>query len=235
MTAPFLSIEKLTKTFRLHMLDGLVLPAVREVSFQVDQGEFVGLAGPSGAGKSTVLKCIYRTYLATGGTILFASKQLGTVDLATLSEREVLELRRNEIGFVSQFLRVIPRVGALDLVAEPIRHRLNLPLEEARLQAAELLDRLKIPNRLFSAYPATFSGGEQQRVNIARVMVVDFPILLLDEPTASLDAENRAIVLELILAARRRGAAVLGIFHDAEARAAVATREIDFSRLAAAA
>ncbi|MEN9355780.1 MAG: hypothetical protein RL318_3105, partial [Fibrobacterota bacterium] len=145
---------------------------------------------------------------------------------ATLSEREVLELRRNEIGFVSQFLRVIPRVGALDLVAEPIRHRLGLSLDEARLQAGALLDRLKIPKRLFSAYPATFSGGEQQRVNIARAVAWKPSLLLLDEPTASLDRASAEIALELLSDLRQQGCTLIGVFHDPELLARVADRHL---------
>jgi alpha-D-ribose 1-methylphosphonate 5-triphosphate synthase subunit PhnL len=221
-----LSIENLSKTFRLHMMGGLEVQAVNGVSFDVRAGEFVGLSGPSGAGKSTVLKCIHRTYLPTAGVVGFASKRLGTVDLARLPEREIIELRRTEIGFVSQFLRVIPRVGALDLVAEPIRHRLELPLEEARERAAVLLDRLRIPRKLFAAYPATFSGGEQQRVNIARAVGWKPTLLLLDEPTASLDRQSAEIALQLLSELRDDGCTLLGIFHDPELLSRVADRII---------
>ena len=221
-----LSIENLSKTFRLHMLGGLEVPAVKDVSFEVREGEFVGLSGPSGAGKSTVLKCIHRTYLPTAGAVRFASKRLGPVDLVHLSEGNILELRRTEIGFVSQFLRVIPRVGALDLVAEPIRHRLDVPLDEARNRAAALLDRLRIPRRLFDAYPATFSGGEQQRVNIARAVGWKPSLLLLDEPTASLDRHSAETALQLLSELRDEGCTLLGIFHDPELLSRVADRII---------
>lgn len=209
-----LSVRNLSKTFHLHMLGGGPLPAVGDVSFDVGRGEFVGLAGPSGAGKSTVLKCVHRTYLASAGQILYDSPSMGQVDLASLEEGRVIDLRRTEIGFVSQFLRVIPRVGALDLVAEPIVHRLGTDLETARARAAELLDRLHIPRRLFEAYPATFSGGEQQRVNIARAVGWRPALLLLDEPTASLDAGSVEVVVELLQELRNGGATLLGIFHD---------------------
>lgn len=209
-----LSIRNLSKTFLLHMLGGVSLTAVEDVSFDVGRGEFVGLAGPSGAGKSTVLKCIHRTYIASSGRILYDSPSKGEVDLATLDESGVIDLRTTEIGFVSQFLRVIPRVGALDLVAEPIVHRLGTDLAIARGRAADLLDRLRIPRRLFDAYPATFSGGEQQRVNIARAVGWSPSLLLLDEPTASLDAGSVEIVVELLQELRAGGATLLGIFHD---------------------
>lgn len=224
--AAMLSIRNLSKTFRLHMLGGVELPAVSGVSFDVLQGEFVGLAGPSGAGKSTVLKCIHRTYLASSGEILYASSRQGKVDLAKLPEPDILELRRTEIGFVSQFLRVIPRVGAQDLVAEPIRIRLGLDASAAAARAAELLDRLRIPRRLFSAYPATFSGGEQQRVNIARAVAWEPRLLLLDEPTASLDAASVETVVELFTELRRGGATLVGIFHDPELLERIADRTV---------
>jgi alpha-D-ribose 1-methylphosphonate 5-triphosphate synthase subunit PhnL len=211
-----LSIRNLSKTFRLHMLGGVELPAISEVSFEVRPGEFVGLAGPSGAGKSTVLKCIHRTYLATSGEILYTSADSRVVDLVSVAEGEILEFRRTEIGFVSQFLRVIPRVGAQDLVAEPIRLRLGVDLETARLRAASLLDRLGIPRKLFSAYPATFSGGEQQRVNIARAVAWEPRLLLLDEPTASLDKRSVEAVVDLFAQLRQNGATMVGVFHDPE-------------------
>ncbi len=221
-----LTIRNLSKSFLLHMLGGVDLPAVSDVSFEVAKGEFVGLAGPSGAGKSTVLKCVYRTYLASSGAIWYESPALGSVDLATLDEGAVLELRRTEIGFVSQFLRVIPRVGAVDLVAEPIVHRLGVDLATAREQAAGLLERLRIPRRLFSAYPATFSGGEQQRVNIARAVSWRPSLLLLDEPTASLDKASVEVVVELLHELQAGGSTLLGIFHDPELLERVADRTI---------
>lgn len=226
MSTPMLSVENLSKTFRLHMLGGLAVEAVRDVSFTVAAGEFVGLSGPSGAGKSTILKMLHRTYLASRGSIRYASPRLGEVDLVTLPESDVLELRRTEIGFVSQFLQVIPRVGALDLVAEPIRHRLGVPLEEARERARELLLRLRIPANLHEAYPATFSGGEQQRVNIARAVGWKPTLLLLDEPTASLDRVSAGIALELLSALRDEGTTLVGIFHDPELLSRTADRTV---------
>jgi alpha-D-ribose 1-methylphosphonate 5-triphosphate synthase subunit PhnL len=220
-----LVVEQLSKSFRLHMQGGLQVRAVEGVSFQVQRGEFVGLAGPSGAGKSTVLKCIHRTYLPTSGSISFEAKA-GRVDLATLPDREILDLRRTEIGFVSQFLRVIPRVSALDLVAEPLLSRHGIGIEEAKRRAADLLDRLRIPRNLFSAYPATFSGGEQQRVNIARAVGWNPSLLLLDEPTASLDRASAEIALSLLSELRDQGCTILGIFHDPELLSRIADRTI---------
>jgi len=221
-----LSVRNLSKTFRLHMSEGLELHALRDVSFDVAENEFVGLSGPSGAGKSTVLKCIHRTYLASGGSIRYVSRRLGIVDLVDLPDGRVLELRRAEIGFVSQFLRVIPRVAAVDLVAEPIRTRLGVDAEEARSRACALLDRLGIPRRLFSAYPATFSGGEQQRVNIARAVGWNPSFLLLDEPTASLDAGSIERVLELFAQLRNEGSTFLGVFHDPRLLERIADRVV---------
>jgi alpha-D-ribose 1-methylphosphonate 5-triphosphate synthase subunit PhnL len=223
----------LAKRFTLHNQGGLELPVLSGFNLAVEAGECVALNGPSGAGKSTVLRSLYGNYLVQHGHILV--RHLGqVVDLATAAPRVVLGVRRLTIGFVSQFLRVIPRVATRDLVAEPLR-QLGVDAAEAGGRAERLLDRLAIPRRLWDLPPATFSGGEQQRVNIARGLVAERPILLLDEPTAALDAGNRDAVVELIDAARRRGTAIVGIFHDQAVRDAVATRIVDITPPRAAA
>lgn len=223
----------LAKRFILHNQGGLELPVLSGFDLAVEAGECVALNGPSGAGKSTVLRTLYGNYLVQQGHILV--RHLGrVVDLAAAPPRVVLGVRRLTIGFVSQFLRVIPRVATRDLVAEPLR-QLGVAPAEAGARAESLLDRLAIPRRLWDLPPATFSGGEQQRVNIARGLVAERPILLLDEPTAALDAGNRDAVVELIAAARRRGTAIVGIFHDQAVRDAVATRIVDITPPRAAA
>ena len=211
-----INVEKLAKNFTLHILGDKGIEACRDVSFHVPPGGFLGLAGPSGAGKSTVLKCLYRTYLASSGAIHYQSTTFGSVDLATLTEREVIDIRHKEMGYVAQFLKVIPRVSALDVVMEPILSRNGVTKEVARARATELLERLRIPTRLFDAYPATFSGGEQQRINIARAVSWKPRLLLLDEPTASLDRDSVGIVLELLKELRQEGTTMIGIFHDSE-------------------
>jgi alpha-D-ribose 1-methylphosphonate 5-triphosphate diphosphatase len=220
-----LRVVGLVKTFTLHNQGGAELPVLRGVDLEVAAGECVVLDGPSGVGKSTLLRALYGNYLVQQGQILV--RHLGEiVDIAAASPRVVLDVRRRTMGFVSQFLRVIPRVATLDLVAEPLR-RLGADAASARERAEALLDRLSIPCHLWNLPPATFSGGEQQRVNIARGLVAEHPILLLDEPTAALDAANRDAVIELIDAARRRGTAIVGIFHDQAVREAVATRIVE--------
>jgi alpha-D-ribose 1-methylphosphonate 5-triphosphate synthase subunit PhnL len=209
-----ISVENLCKTFTLHILGDKKIEACRDVSFHVPPGGFLGLAGPSGAGKSTVLKCLYRTYLAGSGAIHYQSAAHGPVDLARLPDRAVIDIRHREMGYVSQFLKVIPRVSALDVVMEPIVSRNGVTREVARRRAIELLERLRIPGRLFDAYPATFSGGEQQRVNIARAVSWQPRLLLLDEPTASLDRDSVDIVLALLKELREEGTTMIGIFHD---------------------
>jgi alpha-D-ribose 1-methylphosphonate 5-triphosphate synthase subunit PhnL len=183
------------------------------------------LGGASGVGKSSLLKMIYGNYAVDTGTIALMH-QGAPVDLATVAPRAVLALRRDTIGYVSQFLRTVPRVTALDVVAEPLVSR-GTPREQAREKARALLARLNLPERLWSLPPATFSGGEQQRVNIARGFITNHPVLLLDEPTASLDAKNREVVVEMIAEKKRAGTALLGIFHDDDVRAAVADRIVD--------
>ncbi|MHB1103800.1 MAG: phosphonate C-P lyase system protein PhnL [Devosia sp.] len=228
---PLLSIRSVAKTFTMHLRDGVVLPVVEGVSFEVNAGECVVLGGPSGAGKSSILKMVYGNYAVDSGSIQLT--HLGeSVDLASADPRMVLTLRRDTIGYVSQFLRTVPRVSALDVVAEPLSVR-GAEKEAARERAKILLARLNLPERLWSLPPATFSGGEQQRVNIARGFITDHPVLLLDEPTASLDATNRAVVVEMIAEKKRAGTALLGIFHDEEVRAAVADRIVDVTSFAA--
>jgi len=230
MTA-LLSVRDVAKTFTMHLRDGVVLPVVEEVSFEVHAGECVVLGGPSGAGKSSILKMVYGNYAVDSGSIQLT--HLGeSIDLASADPRMVLALRRDTIGYVSQFLRTVPRVSALDVVAEPLVIR-GADRDAARERAKLLLDRLNLPERLWALPPATFSGGEQQRVNIARGFITDHPVLLLDEPTASLDAVNRAVVVEMIAEKKQAGAALLGIFHDEDVRAEVADRIVDVTSFAA--
>ena len=191
------------------------------------------LAGPSGAGKSSILKMIFGTYRCDAGRIIVQHGD-GTIDVAAAEPRQILELRRDSLGYVSQFLRAVPRVAAIDVVAEPLVMS-GVTRQSAQQQAAALLSRLNIPERLWQLPPATFSGGEQQRVNIARGFLSDLPILLLDEPTASLDAGNRAVVVDLVAEKKRRGAAVVAIVHDDDVRAAIADTLVDVTRFTAAA
>tara|TARA_R110002124_G_scaffold9586_1_gene49167 strand:- start:8457 stop:9158 length:702 start_codon:yes stop_codon:yes gene_type:complete len=228
MTA--LSVKNLSKTFTMHLRDGVMLPVVDNVRFDVQPGECVVLGGPSGAGKSSILKMVYGNYGVDAGSIVIQHHG-SAVDLATADPRTVLTLRRDSIGYVSQFLRTVPRVSALDVVAEPLVIR-GVDKGEAQQRARDLLARLNLPERLWSLPPATFSGGEQQRVNIARGFITDHPVLLLDEPTASLDATNRAVVVAMIGEKKAAGVALLGIFHDEEVREQVADRILDVTAFA---
>ena len=219
-----LAIENLSKSFLLHQQSGARIDVFDRLSAEVKAGEAMAVTGPSGRGKSSLLKLIYGTYRATGGAIRVHHDNNWT-DIVKAEPRQVLALRQQTIGYVTQFLRVIPRVPAEVIVAEPLLDRgvpEDLALERARL----LLARLNIPERLWKLSPMTFSGGEQQRVNIARGFAAHFPVLLLDEPTASLDAENRLRVLELIAEAQARGSAILGVFHDERERRLACNREI---------
>lgn len=219
---PVLSVRDLSKTFVLHTQSGARLPVFDDLSMDVFAGECVALHGPSGSGKSTLLRALYANYKADTGHILLRHGET-TVDMVSANPRAVLWARKHILGYVSQFLRVIPRVPTLDIVAEPLR-ALGTPLDDARDKAAGLLTRLRIPETMWQLAPATFSGGEQQRVNIARGFIVDYPALLLDEPTASLDARNSETVMDLIDEAKGRGTAIVGIFHDADVRERVANR-----------
>ena len=216
-----IEIEGVSKDFVLHNQGGVRLPVLEGARLRVAPGECVALTGPSGAGKSTLMRVVYGNYLAPAGVV-----RVGGLDVARAEPREIIALRRHTLGYVSQFLRVVPRVPALAVVAEPCRAA-GMDAAAAEARARALLARLNIPERLWSLSPLTFSGGEQQRVNIARGFAHAYPALLLDEPTASLDPVNRAEVLRLIEEAKARGAAILGIFHDAGARAQVCDREVD--------
>ena len=211
-------VENLAKNFVLHNQGSVAIPVLAGASFSVAAGECVALVGESGAGKSTVMRILYGNYLAQGGSV-----SIGGVDITRAAPREILALRRETLGYVSQFLRVVPRVPTLEVVAEPLL-ALGRTEDEALARARDLLTRLRIPERLWSLSPTTFSGGEQQRVNIARGFAHSYPALLLDEPTASLDATNRETVLSLIEEAKAGGAAIVGIFHDLDARVRVADR-----------
>jgi alpha-D-ribose 1-methylphosphonate 5-triphosphate synthase subunit PhnL len=219
-----ISIENVSKSFVLHNQGTAEIPVMQGASLMVSEGECVALVGASGAGKSTLMRMIYGNYLTASGRIM-----IGDVDVASAAPREIIQLRRRTLGYVSQFLRVVPRVSTLDVVAEPLLAT-GTDADEARAQAETLLTRLNIPQRLWALSPTTFSGGEQQRVNIARGFAFPYPALLLDEPTASLDPTNRATVLAMIAEAKTRGAAIIGIFHDHAARDEICDRQFDMTK-----
>jgi alpha-D-ribose 1-methylphosphonate 5-triphosphate synthase subunit PhnL len=228
-----LELTAVAKTFTMHLQSGIRLPVVAGVEFAVRAGECVVLAGRSGAGKSSILKMIFGTYRCDEGSIRVHADG-STVDVATAEPRQILRLRARTLGYVSQFLRAVPRVPTVDVVAEPLVIA-GVQRDNARRRAADLLRRLNIPERLWPLPPATFSGGEQQRVNIARGFISDVPLLLLDEPTAALDAGNRAVVVDLVAEKKRRGTAVVAIVHDDDVRTAIADTVIDVYRFSAAA
>jgi len=231
MTAA-LEFRDVAKSFTLHLRGGTVLPVVAGASFAVAPGECAVLWGPSGTGKSSLLRMAYGNYRCDTGAILIRDGER-VVDVATAAPREILALRARTMSYVSQFLRVIPRVSARDVVEAAGREG-GLPAAVARERAGDLLTRLNLPERLWNLPPATFSGGEQQRVNIARGLIAPRPVLLLDEPTASLDAQNRAVVADLVEERRAAGAAILGIVHDAAMREAIGGRTIDVTRFGTA-
>ena len=222
MMTVMLCTRSLAKSFTLHLRGGVRMPVLSGIDIEVHAGECVVLSGPSGAGKSTLMRSLYGNYRADSGAILVRHRGR-MVDIAVADPRTILAVRRETLGFVSQFLRVVPRVSALDVVAEVLLAR-GITAATAAEKARALLQRLHIPSRLHAIPPATFSGGEQQRVNLARGFIAGLPILLLDEPTASLDAENRSIVIAMIREAKASGTAVVAICHDTDVRAAIADR-----------
>ena len=217
-----LKAQALAKTFTLHLRGGLAIPVLSGIDLEVGTGECVVLAGPSGAGKTTLMRSLYGNYRADTGSILIRHDN-EMIDIASADPRTILAVRRKTLGYVSQFLRVVPRVPTLDVVADVLLARRIEP-GAARSRAGSLLSRLNIPSRLHAIPPATFSGGEQQRVNLARGFIAGHPVLLLDEPTASLDAGNRDVVVGMIQAAKANGTAIVAICHDTEVREAIADR-----------
>jgi alpha-D-ribose 1-methylphosphonate 5-triphosphate synthase subunit PhnL len=208
-----LNVENLSKSFLVHILGGKRIMGFEGVTFEVMEGKSLGLSGPSGIGKSSVLKCIYRTYLPTGGQVRYTDADGSVIDLREASDNTIIALRKKQIGYVTQFLQVLPRVTAVDIVAYPLLDR-GVEAGEAREQARVLLGRLRIPENLQDAYPVTFSGGEKQRVNLARAIVARPRLLLLDEPTASLDKDSMSVVADLLREMKESGTTMVGIFHD---------------------
>ncbi len=219
-----IQLRSVSKKFKLFNQQNAIISVIENANLNISPGECVALVGASGSGKSTLMRMIYGNYLATSGSIL-----VDGIDLTTAEPREILEVRKRKLGYVSQFLRVVPRVPTLKVVAEPLLS-IGKPETESLEIAEELLEELNIPKKLWQLSPTTFSGGEQQRVNIARGFAYEFPALLLDEPTASLDKENRDIVISLINRAKNKGTAIVGIFHDQQARELICDREIDVKK-----
>lgn len=230
---PLIVVDDLAKTFVLHNADAAAIPVFHQLKLEVGPGECVVLAGESGVGKSTLMRAIYGNYLPTAGSVRVLHDG-AYIDITRALPHEVIDVRRRTLGYVSQFLRVIPRISTLQLVTEPLLEN-GVDPHEAKARAEALLNSLRLPRAHWDLPPATFSGGEQQRVNIARSFIRNYPVLLLDEPTASLDAENRAIVVGLIREALAAGAAMIGIFHDHDVRDAVATRLFSVTDFKAAA
>nr|WP_321444955.1 phosphonate C-P lyase system protein PhnL [uncultured Cohaesibacter sp.] len=233
MKATPLIVTNVAKSFVMHLRGSITIPVVSRVNLVLHEGQCAVLGGPSGVGKSSILKMIYGNYAVNQGQILTCHRNR-MVDLATADPRTILSVRRETIGYVSQFLRAMPRVSAMDVAAEPLVAQ-GIEVEEARSRAGNMLARLNLPEKLWQLPSATFSGGEQQRVNIARGFLTDHPVLLLDEPTASLDAANRSIVIELIEEKKAKGVALLGIFHDSDVRDVIADQVIDVSNFATSA
>jgi len=203
----------LEKRFELHILNEKEIQALLQVSFEVGEGEVVGLTGKTGSGKSTLMRCIHRTYLASGGKILYHHANGEITDLVTATEHEILRIRKTDITYCSQFLQVIPRVPAIEVVATALTSR-GASDPDARRAAGESFERLSLPRELWDTYPATFSGGEQQRVNIARAMISRPRLLLVDEPTASLDLKTKDAVIDMLLDLKTCGTSIILITHD---------------------
>lgn len=209
-----LKIKGLSKSFNIYSL-GKYIEASKDINITLNKGEFIGITGKSGSGKSTILKCIYRTYLPKKGDIIYFSEKFGKINLSEAKEREIIYLRKNEIGYVSQFLNVMPRTTAREVVQNALLE-MGYKLEYAKVETEKMLEHFELDKELWDSYPNNFSGGEKLRLNIARAMVKKPRLLLLDEPTASLDNSSKLKVRELIENLKREGTTMIGIFHDLE-------------------
>ena len=207
-----LAVRGLRKRFHLHAV-GATVEAFDNIDLDVRKGRFFGLVGASGSGKSSILKCLYRIYLPTGGQVYYRSEADEIVDLAAAEDQVILNYRRREIRFVSQFLHTLPRQSARDVVATPLIEN-GLSVEESQERAMQTLARIGVPTQLWDLPPATFSGGERQLVNMARALVVRPRLLLLDEPTASLDPTSTQQIVNEIERLKSEGVALIGVFHD---------------------
>ncbi|ENY99923.1 phosphonate ABC transporter ATP-binding protein [Clostridium thermobutyricum] len=209
-----LKIKGLSKSFNIYSL-GKYIEVSKDINITLNKGEFIGITGKSGSGKSTILKCIYRTYLPKKGDIIYFSEKFGKINLSEAKEREIIYLRKNEIGYVSQFLNVMPRTTAREVVQNALLE-MGYKLEYAKVETEKMLEHFELDKELWDSYPNNFSGGEKLRLNIARAMVKKPRLLLLDEPTASLDNSSKLKVRELIENLKREGTTMIGIFHDLE-------------------
>lgn len=221
-----LKVENLAKDFTIHTRGGIKIEGFKDINFEVKKGEFLSLYGPSGMGKSSILKALFRTYTTTSGNIWFTKEDGDIINIAYCSESEMLSLRKSEIGYVSQFLQVLPRISAVDVVAQPLIDN-GEDEKISKEKAKEMLSYLGIKSELFNVSPLTFSGGEQQRVNIAKGIIAPKSVLLLDEPTASLDKNNTIKVIEKLMEIKNSGVAMIGIFHDIEAMNIISNRVFD--------
>ncbi len=230
MMIPLLQADHLIKSFTLHTQGGIQLPVLAGVSLHVFPHECISLSGPSGSGKSTFMRCLVANYRVDSGAIWVLHRSRW-VDLTQANSNEILAIRTHTIGYASQFLRVIPRVSALEVVMEPLLDQ-GVNRTEAQTRAQAILNQLNITPQLWSISPTTFSGGEKQRINLARTLLLNTPILLLDEPTSALDPLNRQIVIDLIQQRKAAGCAVIGIFHDQDVKQQICNRELNFGAYA---
>ena len=194
-------------------------PALAGADFDIATGEVVAIMGPSGSGKSTLLHCIAGIVAPDAGTVLYDGREL-----SAMSDVERSALRRTDFGFVFQFGQLVPELSCRENVALPLRLD-GTPRKDAERRADELLEALEVAG-VAKQRPGTVSGGEGQRVAVARALVTDPRVLFADEPTGALDSLNGERVMELLTAAaRERGTAVVLVTHEARV-AAYSDREI---------
>ncbi|MCL1913395.1 MAG: ATP-binding cassette domain-containing protein [Eubacteriaceae bacterium] len=222
-----LSISNLSKNFYLHN-PGLEIKSCQNINLALEKGEFIGIVGLSGSGKSTILKCINRSYLPMQGEIIYDSEAFGKINLSTATEREILYLRCHEIGYVSQFLNVMPRTTAKEHVMNALVD-IGIDAKAAEIDANEMLVYFRLPETLWGIYPATFSGGERLRLNLAHAMVKKPRLLMLDEPTASLDNKTKLLVRDMLVKLKDTNTSMIGIFHDIEFMDGVCDRVFNLS------
>jgi len=199
-----LKLESVSKVFQL---DGLEVPALKDISFTVEKGEFLAIMGPSGSGKSTLMYIMGFLDRPTEGKIFFEDREVSKI-----SEVEMAKIRNEKIGFVFQMFNLLSRTSVLSNVELPLIYS-NTPKEKRLRIAKEIIEKVGLSHRL-THFPSQLSGGEQQRVAIARALVTKPALILADEPTGNVDSKTAGEIMEILKKLNKEGNTIIVVTHD---------------------